>query len=329
MIASVGQYLLEKPYEIMTYGFLVVMLSAGIFLFVQSRKQQASGSPEVGGSLWYHASRRLLRNRLAVVSYFILLIIVLLSLIVPLLSPWGFNQLDYAAFSKAPDFDAAHYWGTGQRGRDIFVRTLLGAQVSLSIGLSATIVSMVIGVSYGAIAGYLGGKIDMLMMRAVDVLYGVPFLFLLILLIAAFDTSFLLVFIAIGAVSWLDMSRIVRGQAISVKNKEYVEAARAIGVPSRTIIFRHIMPNLLGIVVIYVTLTVPAVIMMELFLGFLGLTIWDPFPSWGVMVAEGAEYMQSGYWWMLVFPAIFVSVTLFCFNFIGDGLRDALDPKDR
>ncbi len=208
------------------------------------------------------------------------------------------------------------------------MRTLYGARVSLMVGILATGVSLLIGVTWGAIAGYFGGHLDNLMMRFVDVMYSLPFMFFVILLMVVFGRNIFLIFIAIGAVEWLTMARIVRGQTLSVKGKEFIEAARAAGVSNRKIISRHIIPNLLGPVVVYVTLTVPQVILIESFLSFLGLGVQEPLTSWGVLIEDGAAQMESAPW-MLIFPATFLAVTLFCFNFIGDGLRDALDPKDR
>ena len=196
------------------------------------------------------------------------------------------------------------------------------------IGIVSTLVSLIIGITYGAIAGYLGGKVDAIMMRIVDILYALPFMFLVILLMVMFGRHIMLIFIAIGAINWLDMARIVRGQTLSLKEREFVTAARAIGVKKRYIILRHIIPNLLGIVVIYVTLTIPQVILAESFLSFLGLGVQEPLTSWGALVNDGAQEMESAPW-MLLFQASFLAITLFCFNFLGDGLRDALDPKDR
>src|SRR6185295_2239226 len=221
-----------------------------------------------------------------------------------------------------------HWFGTDSVGRDLFVRVLYGARVSLAVGLVATFVSLLIGVTWGAVAGYVGGWIDGLMMRFVDVLYSLPYIFFVIILMVVFDRNFLLMFVAIGAVEWLTMARIVRGQTLSIKEKEFIEAARAAGVATPTIIRRHVVPNVLGPVVVYVTLTIPTVILAESFLSFLGLGIQEPLTSWGVLISEGANQMETAPW-MLIFPAMFMAVTLFCFNFIGDGLRDALDPKDR
>jgi oligopeptide transport system permease protein len=289
-----------------------------------------------GRSLWVDARRRLLRNRAAMASIIILGLITLLALLAPLLSPFAYDEVNYDIIACSPAWwpgEAAcrapgHIFGTDSVGRDLFVRTLFGARVSLAVGLVATLVSLLIGVLYGAAAGYLGGRIDSLMMRAVDILYSLPFVFFVIILMVIFDRNFILLFVAIGAVEWLTMARIVRGQTLSIKQKEFIEAARAAGVGPFAIITRHIIPNVVGPVMVYVTLTVPGVILTESFLSFLGLGIQEPLTSWGVLISDGADQMESAPW-MLLFPALFMAVTLFCFNFIGDGLRDALDPKDR
>jgi oligopeptide transport system permease protein len=208
------------------------------------------------------------------------------------------------------------------------VRVLYGARVSLAVGIVATFVSLMIGVLYGAAAGFIGGRVDAVMMRTVDILYSLPFIFFVIILMVIFNQNFILLFVAIGAVSWLTMARIVRGQTLSTKQKEFVEAARAGGVGTFGIISRHIVPNVVGPVIVYVTLTIPSVILAESFLSFLGLGIREPFTSWGVLISDGASTMETAPW-TLIFPAVFMAVTLFSFNFIGDGLRDALDPKDR
>ena len=289
-----------------------------------------------GRSLWVDARHRLLKNRAAVASMVILALITVLALLAPLLSPYAYNAVNYDIIACAPGWwpaEAAcrasgHIFGTDAVGRDLFVRTLFGARVSLAVGLVATLVSLVIGVLYGAVAGYVGGRLDGLMMRIVDVLYSLPFIFFVIILMVMFDRNFILLFVAIGAVEWLTMARIVRGQTLSIKQKEFIEAARAGGVSPFGIILRHVIPNVVGPVMVYVTLTVPGVILTESFLSFLGLGIQEPLTSWGVLISDGADQMETAPW-MLLFPALFMAVTLFCFNFIGDGLRDALDPKDR
>jgi oligopeptide transport system permease protein len=288
----------------------------------------AAREPIVGRSLWQDALVRLKRNRAAVASLAILAVIALLAVIAPLLSPYAFDDVDFDAIRMPPDPAQAHWFGTDPNGRDLFVRTLYGARVSLMVGLAATSVSLVIGMTYGAIAGYFGGRVDALMMRLVDVLYALPFLFFVILLMVVFGRHIVLIFVAIGAVEWLTMARIVRGQVLSLRRREFIEAAVAGGVSTARIIRRHVIPNSIGPVIVYATLTVPQVILIESFLSFLGLGVQEPYTSWGVLISEGAAEMETAPW-LLVFPALFLATTLFCFNFIGDGLRDALDPKDR
>jgi oligopeptide transport system permease protein len=281
-----------------------------------------------GRSLWGDAGRRLLRNKAAVAAVAVLLMVVLACFVGPLLIPFELDEIFWDAIMAPPDWETGHLFGTDANGRDLLVRTLNGGQISLMVGLVATAVSLTIGVLYGATAGYLGGRIDSVMMRLVDVLYSLPFMFFVILLMVFFGRNIVLIFVAIGAVEWLDMARIVRGQTLSIKRKEFIEAARAGGVRPASIIQRHIIPNTLGPVVVYMTLTVPKVILLESFLSFLGLGVQEPMTSWSVLISEGAANMESS-WWMLVFPAVFLAVTLFSLNFIGDGIRDALDPKDR
>jgi len=219
-------------------------------------------------------------------------------------------------------------FGTDNTGRDLFTRTLIAGRVSLAIGLLAGLTAVVIGVIYGATAGYLGGRVDDVMMRIVDVLYSLPFIFLVIMLVVFFGRNFVLMFIAVGAVQWLDMARIVRGQALSIRRQEYVQAALALGVSPRGILWRHVVPNTLGPVAVYMTLLVPQVILLESFLSYLGLGVQEPLTSWGVLIAQGAKNIPSANW-LLIFPSLFLTSTLFALNFLGDGLRDALDPKDR
>jgi oligopeptide transport system permease protein len=292
----------------------------------------AAGQPahtEVAGrSLWIDAWRTLRRNRAAVTGAAVIIVMTVLVLLGPLFSPYSYDHTDWANTSIGPSLSTAHIFGTDTLGRDLFVRTLYGGRISLLVGLVATIVSLAIGVAYGATAGYFGGRVDNVMMRIVDILYAMPFMFFVILLMVFFGRNIVLIFVAIGAINWLDMARIVRGQTLSLKHKEFVEAAEALGVSTAALIRRHIVPNLLGVVAVYVTLTIPQVILVESFLSFLGLGVQEPMTSWGALVKEGAEEMESAPW-MLIFPAAFLATTLFCFNFLGDGLRDALDPKDR
>jgi oligopeptide transport system permease protein len=290
-----------------------------------------------GRSLWSDARRRLIRNRAAVMSAVMLAIIASMAVFAPYLSQYGFDQQDYSVVSCAPSWwpdpsvcnaGGTHWFGTDSVGRDLFVRVLYGVRVSIAVGVIATLVSLLIGVTFGATAGYLGGRVDAVMMRFVDVLYSIPYIFFVIILMTVFKRNFFLLFIAIGAVEWLTMARIVRGQTLSIKQKEFIEAARAAGVKPLDIIRRHVVPNVFGPVAVYVTLTVPSAILAESFLSFLGLGIQEPLTSLGVLIADGKDQMSTAPW-LLIFPSIFMAVTLFCFNFIGDGLRDALDPRDR
>ena len=291
--------------------------------------EEALGVRDVKGrSPWEDAWHRLLKNRAAVYSAFIMAFMILLVVFGPMLISWESDFTDWDHTSSPPSLESGHWFGTDAVGRDILVRTLEGGRISLLVGLVATIVSLLIGVSYGATAGYFGGRADRMMMRVVDIIYALPFMFFVILLMVVFGRHILLIFVAIGAVNWLDMARIVRGQTLSLKNTEFVEAARACGVGDWAIIRRHIIPNLLGVVIVYVTLTIPQIILLESFLSFLGLGVQEPMSSWGALVANGAQDMESSPWTLIV-PAAFLAVTLYCFNYIGDGLRDALDPKDR
>ena len=281
-----------------------------------------------GRSLWADAWHRLLKNKAAVVSGVIMAVMLLAVVFGPMLSPWEADFTDWDHTASPPSLETGHWFGTDAVGRDLLVRTLEGGRISLLVGMVATVVSLLIGVSYGAVAGYYGGMTDRVMMRMVDIIYALPFMFFVILLMVIFGRHIVLIFVAIGAVNWLDMARIVRGQTLSLKNTEFVEAARACGVEHKSIIRRHIIPNLLGVVMVYVTLTIPQVILVESFLSFLGLGVQEPMSSWGALVNDGAQDMESAPW-TLIFPALFLTVTLYCFNYIGDGMRDALDPKDR
>ena len=269
-----------------------------------------------------------MRNRAAVVSLFLLGVIVLLCLLGPALLPHAFDNADWDAMSLPPTWKNAHFFGTDESGRDLLVRSLVGGRVSLLVGILATLSSVSLGIAWGATAGFLGGRVDALMMRVVDMMYAVPYLLIAILMVTILGRAFYLAVITITVFSWMDMARVVRGQTLALRSKEFIEAARAIGVPTRRIIFQHIVPNLLGVVVVYTTVTVPGVILTESVLSFLGLGIQDPMTSSGVLIHDGAIVMEVSPW-MLLFPAAFLCVTLYCFNYIGDGLRDALDPKDR
>jgi oligopeptide transport system permease protein len=279
---------------------------------------------EAGHSLWQDAWARLRKNRLALASAFVVTLLALVCAAAPWLARYSYEEQDLALGAAPPS--AKHWLGTDQLGRDQFTRLLYGGRVSLMVGLCATAVSLTIGVLYGAIAGFLGGKVDALLMRVVDILYALPFTLFVILLTVWLGRELWLLFAAIGAVEWLTMARIVRGQVASLKRMEFVEAAHALGLRKRRIILRHMIPNVLGPVIVYTTLTVPAVMLLEAFLSFLGLGVQPPMSSWGSMIKTGADHMEE-YWWMLVFPAGVFSTTLFCLNFLGDGLRDALDVR--
>ncbi len=283
-----------------------------------------------GVSLWQDAWRRLRRNRLAVAGG----VIVILVLVLALAGPWlvyqynGFTYQTQDLLIRLADPSWLHPLGTDILGRDLLARLLYGSRVSLLVGLIATMVSLVIGVTYGAVAGYFGGRTDDVMMRIVDVIYSLPYIILVVILLALFERSLFLLFAALGAVSWLTMARIVRGQVLSLKNEQFIEAARSIGVSNLKIIFRHIVPNTLGPVIVYATLTVPSVILQEAFLSFLGLGVQPPTPSWGVLASEGAQAIAV-HPLLLIAPGAMMALTLFSLNFLGDGLRDALDPQTR
>jgi oligopeptide transport system permease protein len=281
-----------------------------------------------GRSLWSDARRRFLRNKAAVISLGLLTLISLACVVGPWLLPHAFDSADWDAMSLGPTLKNSHFWGTDEAGRDLLVRCLIGGRISLTVGLLATLASVSLGIVWGATAGFLGGKVDALMMRIVDMMYAIPYLLIAILLVTILGREFYLVVITITVFSWMDMARVVRGQTLSLRSMEYVEAARAMGVSTRRIIFAHIVPNLLGVVVIYTTVTVPGVILTESVLSFLGLGIQEPMTSWGVLIEDGTRVMEVSPW-ILLFPAGLLSVTLYCFNFIGDGMRDALDPKER
>ncbi|WP_407941051.1 ABC transporter permease subunit [Oceanomicrobium pacificus] len=287
-----------------------------------------------GRSLWQDARQRFFHNKAAVGGLICLTLVVLFAIIGPYFAVWSNEEIDWAIIGNAatmgaPSIANGHYFGVDDLGRDLYSRVIQGTQISLMVGIVGASISVVVGTLYGATAGYFGGRLDGAMMRTVDILMSIPYMFVLILLLVIFGRSISLLFIGIGLISWLDMSRIVRGQTLTIKNKEFVEAALATGVSSFTIIRRHIIPNLLGVVAVYATLLVPLMILTESFISFLGLGVQEPNTSWGALISEGAGTMQYGTIWQLGFPLFFFVVTLFSFFFIGDGLRDALDPKDR
>lgn len=279
-----------------------------------------------GQSQWQQSWRRFRAHPLALVALSILGLIVLLALVVPLLSAHDYATPDWGAIYQDPGIE--HPFGTDGLGRDLFVRVMWGCRISLLVGVAASIISVAIGVLWGATAGYAGGHVDSLMMRLVDILYTVPFIPLVIVLTVLFGRNFLLVFVAIGAVSWLDIARIVRGQTLSLKQREFIDAARALGLSNRRMIVRHLVPNLLGVVIIYATLTVPAVILFEAFLSFLGLGVHAPLASLGTLLSDGSARLQT-HSYMLVIPAVFLTVIISCFSYVGDSLRDALDPREQ
>jgi len=288
-----------------------------------------SGIPQVedleqGSSLWRDAWHRLSKNKIAVFGGTVLIVLAIACIVGPWLSPYGYEDNNLDNTFSPPTM--VHWLGTDQLGRDLLVRLLVGGRISIGVGLCATAVALTIGVVYGAVAGFFGGKIDSLMMRIVDIMYALPFTIFVILLMVFFGREIWLLFLAIGAVEWLTMARIVRGQIMTLKKMEFIEAARSLGLGKRRIIFRHMIPNVLGPIIVYTTLTIPAVMLLEAFLSFLGLGVQPPLSSWGVLIKDGAEKMEE-YPWLLIFPGTVFSLTLFSLNFLGDGLRDALDVR--
>ena len=309
-----------------------------VFLFGRRLQVAISGSrtdrgPD-GRSLWQDARTRFFRNRAAVTSLVALALVAVFALFGDLAASWSNEEIDWSVLGDvaekgAPSLASGHYFGVDELGRDLYARTVQGTRISLMVGIVGALISVVVGTFYGATAGYFGGRLDSVMMRIVDVLMAIPYMFVLIIFMVVFGHSILMLFVGIGLISWLDMARIARGQTLSIKNREFVEAAVAIGVRPRRIIARHIIPNLLGVVIVYATLLVPSMIIYESFISFLGLGVQEPDTSWGALINDGASQMQYGTLWQLLFPLFFFFVTLFSFFFLGDGLRDALDPKDR
>lgn len=272
--------------------------------------------------------RQMRASRTVTACVILLALVAIVALIGPLLIPYNYMDTDFDNRFIRPTLEEFRLFGTDELGRDLLARTMLGVQVTFFVAVIASVVSLGIGVLYGATAGFVGGKVDALMMRAVDALYALPFVFLVILLMVVFERNFLLIFVAIGAINWLDMARIVRGQTISLKHREFVDAARLIGVSTPRIILRHITPNLLGVVVVYMTLTIPQAILVESFLSFLGLGVQEPQTSLGALVSDGVSQMERAPW-LLIVPATVLAFILFCFNFLGDGLRDIADPRKK
>ena len=279
---------------------------------------------EKGTSLWQDAWRRLRKNHLAVLGLAILVVFIVIALLTPWIAPYSYQEQNLELGASGPS--AAHWLGTDIFGRDLMTQIMYGGRVSLAVGFIATTVALLIGVTWGAIAGYVGGRTDAVMMRLVDILYALPFMIFIVLLTVVFGRSMLLLFLAIGAVEWLTMARIMRGQVQSLRQMEFVEAAVSLGLPPATLIFRHLVPNALGPIIVYTTLTIPNVMLLEAFLSFLGLGIQPPETSWGLLISYGAETMEE-YPWLLIFPGIALTLALFSLNFLGDGLRDALDVR--
>ncbi|MCB1704242.1 MAG: ABC transporter permease [Halioglobus sp.] len=279
---------------------------------------------EQGTSLWRDAWLRLRRNRLAVCGLAVLAFFILVALLTPWIAPYGYAQQQLAVGATPPS--AAHWLGTDIFGRDLLTQIMYGGRVSLAVGFIATAVALLIGVTWGAVAGYAGGKVDAVMMRLVDILYALPFMIFIVLLMVVFGRNMLLLFLAIGAVEWLTMARIMRSQVQSLRQQEFVEAAISLGLSPATIIRRHLVPNALGPIIVYTTLTIPSVMLLEAFLSFLGLGVQPPQTSWGLLISYGAESMEE-YPWLLIFPGLALTLTLFSLNFLGDGLRDALDVR--
>ncbi|MEE2704676.1 MAG: ABC transporter permease subunit [Pseudomonadota bacterium] len=280
-------------------------------------------------SLWTSAMQRLIQNKAAYISALLILFLAFVCFVGPYFLSWSYDEIDWDLIEATPpSINNGHFLGTDSLGRDLLARILQGGQVSFQVGLLATMVAVLIGVTVGSLAGFLGGWVDQVLMRIVDILYVIPLMFFIIILMVIFGRNFYLMFIAIGFVEWLTMSRIVRGQTMTLRHKEFIDSARVSGSSNTRIIFKHIIPNILGVVVVYVTLTIPQVILLESFLSFLGLGVQPPMTSWGALISEGAREMEITPR-TLIIPALFLSTALFCFNFLGDGLRDALDPRDR
>ncbi|MEX3313563.1 ABC transporter permease subunit [Sulfitobacter sp. PS-8MA] len=303
-------------------------------VMTSEQRVEASELAGKGRSPWADARRRFFRNKAALMGLVILGFVVAFALFGNALAQWSNEELDYNVMGQivelgGPSIESGHYFGTDDLGRDLFARTVQGTQISLAVGLVGALIACVVGTLYGAVAGYFGGRTDSIMMRLVDIFMAVPYMFVLILLLVMYGRSITILFAGVGLISWMEMARIVRGQTLTIKGREFVEAARATGVSAPVIILRHIVPNLLGVIAVYATLLVPLMILTESFISFLGLGVQEPLTSLGALISEGAGTIAYGTTWQLGFPLLFFCLTLFGLFFIGDGLRDALDPKDR
>ena len=303
-------------------------------VMTSEQRVEASELAGKGRSPWADARRRFFRNKAALMGLVILGFVVVFALFGNSFAQWSNEELDYNVMGQivelgGPSIESGHYFGTDDLGRDLFARTVQGTQISLAVGLVGALIACVVGTLYGAVAGYFGGRTDSIMMRLVDIFMAVPYMFVLILLLVMYGRSITILFAGVGLISWMEMARIVRGQTLTIKGREFVEAARATGVSAPVIILRHIVPNLLGVIAVYATLLVPLMILTESFISFLGLGIQEPLTSLGALISEGAGTIAYGTTWQLGFPLLFFCLTLFGLFFIGDGLRDALDPKDR
>lgn len=303
-------------------------------VMTSEQRVEASELAGKGRSPWADARRRFFRNKAALMGLVILGFVVAFALFGNALAQWSNEELDYNVMGQivelgGPSIESGHYFGTDDLGRDLFARTVQGTQISLAVGLVGALIACIVGTLYGAVAGYFGGRTDSIMMRLVDIFMAVPYMFVLILLLVMYGRSITILFAGVGLISWMEMARIVRGQTLTIKGREFVEAARATGVSAPVIILRHIVPNLLGVIAVYATLLVPLMILTESFISFLGLGVQEPLTSLGALISEGAGTIAYGTTWQLGFPLLFFCLTLFGLFFIGDGLRDALDPKDR
>lgn len=301
---------------------------------IQDLADALTASDVKGRSPWADARKRFFHNKAAVAGLLILLSVAVFAFVGERFAKFPNDEIDFMVIGQVaelggPSLENGHYFGTDDLGRDLFARVVQGTQISLMVGVVGAAIAVIVGTLYGATAGYIGGRVDNIMMRLVDILMAIPYMFVLILLLVMFGRSISMLFVGIGLLSWLEMARLVRGQTLSLKNKEFIEAAQATGVPGSKIILRHIVPNLMGVVAVYATLLVPLMILTESFISFLGLGVQEPNTSWGALIFEGAGTMQYGTLWQLLIPLFFFVITLFGFYFVGDGLRDALDPKDR